>query len=95
MFVNILHFKVNENDGISSNELSMLEDNLYSKPIGLERFHIFKDKQKDNKFYLIEYWNSKDAMRSMEKSNRYLNLIKIHQLSTQNRYKKIECDVII
>lgn len=95
MFVNILHFKVNEKNGISSNELSMFEDNLYSKPQGLDRFHIFKDKKKDNKFYLIEYWNSKEAMDSMEKSAKYLNLNKIHQLSNKNSYKKIECDYII
>ena len=80
MFVNILHFKVNDKKGISSNELSMFEDNLYSKPTGLDRFHIFKDKQKDNNFYLIEYWNSKDAMDSMEKSGKYVNLNKIHKI---------------
>jgi len=95
MYVNILHFSVDNKNGISSNELSMFEDNLYSKPFGLDRFHIFKDKHKDNNFYLIEYWNSKDAMSSMEKSGKYNNLNKIHQISTKNRYKKIECDVII
>ena len=95
MYVNILTFKINENDGISSNELSMLEDNIMTKPKGLDRLHIFKDKKENNKFYLIEYWNSKELRDQMEKSSNYPGLSKIHQVSFESQYKKIECDVVI
>lgn len=95
MYVNILTFKINEKDGISSNELSMLDDNIMTKPNGLDRLHVFKDKKKKNKFYLIEYWNSKDQKDHMENSSDYPFLSKIHQTSVGNHYKKIECDVVI
>lgn len=95
MFVNILTFRINEKDGISSNELSMLDDNIMTKPDGLDRLHVFKDKKRKNKFYLIEYWNSKDLKDQMENSKGYPFLSKIHQMSGANHYKKIECDVVI
>ncbi len=95
MYVNILTFKINEKNGISSNELSMLEDNIMTKPKGLDRLHIFKDKKTENKFYLIEYWSSKDLRDQMEGSSGYPFLSKIHQSSVANNYKKIECDVVI
>ena len=95
MFVTILPFKVNEKDGISSNELSMFEDNIYTKPQGLDRFHIFKDKQTENKFYLIEYWKSKELKDEMEKSSKFPYLNKIHKISREKDYNKIECNVVI
>ncbi|MCD6544706.1 MAG: hypothetical protein J7K34_09380 [Flavobacteriaceae bacterium] len=95
MYVNILTFKINEKDGISSNELSMLDDNIMTKPKGLDRLHVFKDKKKKNKFYLIEYWTSKDFKDQMEKSSNHLFLNRIHQVSVGNQYKNIECDVVI
>ncbi len=93
MYVNILSFKVNKKGGISSNELSMFEGN--KKPTGLDRFHIFKDKKKENKFYLIEYWKSIIFKIKMENSSNYPYLNKIHQISNEKNYKKIECDVVI
>lgn len=95
MYVNILTFKINEKEGISSNELSMLEDNLTSKPKGLDRFHVFKDKKRENVFYLIEYWKSKDFKDKMEVSKKYCFFNKIHEISEVKRYNKIECDIVI
>jgi len=93
MYVNILSFKVNEKGGITSNELSMFEGN--QKPVGLDRFHIFKDKKKENNFYLIEYWKSILFKDQMENSSNYPHLNKIHKLSNEKNYKKIECDIVI
>ncbi len=95
MFVNILSFKVNKKDGITSNELSMFENNENTKPKGLDRYHIFKDKKKKNKFYLIEYWNSIQSKNNMEQSSNFPNLNKIHRIANEKNYKKIECDVVI
>ncbi len=95
MFVNILSFKVNKKGGITSNELSMFENNENTKPKGLDRYHIFKDKKKENKFYLIEYWNSIKSKKEMENSPNYPYLNKIHKMAIERNYNKIECDVII
>ena len=95
MFVNILSFKLNNKDGITSNELSMVEDNTSAKPDGLDRYHIFKDQKKKNKYYLIEYWNSIKSKNNMEHSSNYPYLNKIHRISSEKNYKKIECDVVI
>ncbi len=95
MYVNISTFKINEKGGISSNELSLLEDNLTTKPKGLDRFHVFKDKKEENIFYLIEYWKSKDLQVNMEVSKKYPIFNKIHKISKEKRFKKIECDIVI
>jgi len=95
MYVNILTFKINEKGGLSSNELSMLEYNLTTKPKGLDRFHIFKDNKEDDQFYLIEYWKSKGFQIDMEVSKKYPIFNKIHEISKDKRYNKIECDIVI
>jgi len=95
MYVNLLSFKINEKKGISSNELSMIENYTSVLPSGLDRFHIFKDKKKENKFYLIEYWNSKEAKEEMETSDKFEALSRIHKIAKKRHSKKIECDVII
>ena len=95
MYVNILSFKIDEKDGISGNELSMFDDNLTKKPKGLDRLHIFKDKVKENKFYLIEYWKSAEYKDRMESEDKTSVLSRIHKVSQDHRYKKIECDVVI
>ncbi|MEN8123926.1 MAG: hypothetical protein ABFR32_02265 [Bacteroidota bacterium] len=95
MYVNILTFIINEKEGLSSNELSMLEDNLTTKPKGMDRFHVFKDNKVENLFYLIEYWRSKDFQVNMEVSKRYPIFNKIHEISKELRFKKIECDIVI
>ncbi len=93
MFVNILTFKINEKKGITSNELSMFEDSI--KPEGLDQYHVFKDKKKENKFYLIEYWKSIQSKEKMESSTNYPYLNKIHKISGKKNYKRIECNVVI
>ncbi len=95
MYVNILSFEINEKGGLTSNDLSMFEDDVKRKPKGLDRFHIFKDKKEVNKFYLIEYWNSIQFKDIMERSQEFPYLNKLHRLSNQKNYKKIECDVVI
>jgi len=95
MYVNLLSFKINEKKGISSNELSMIENYTTILPEGLDRFHVFKDKKKENKFYLIEYWNSVQAKEQMENSDKFETLNRIHNIAKKRHSKKIECDVII
>lgn len=95
MYVNFLSFRINEKKGIKGNELSMIENYSSALPKGLDRFHIFKDKKKENKFYLIEYWDSKEAKEQMERSDRFESLNKIHSIAKKRHSKKIECDVII
>lgn len=95
MFVNILSFKTNEKGILNNNYLSMFEDNFKEKPKGLDRLHIFKDKKKTNKYYLIEYWESKDLKNEMESSDNFPYLNQLHRISNEKSFKKIECDVII
>ncbi len=95
MFVNILKFKLNEEKGISANELSMLEYQMQNTPEGLDRFHVFKDKKKDNKYYLIEYWKDKMAKDAMENSSKFSLLKKLHSLSKRKEASEIECDILI
>ncbi|MEN8186125.1 MAG: hypothetical protein ABFR05_03230 [Bacteroidota bacterium] len=95
MFVNILTFKTNEKGILNTNYLSMFEDNFKEKPKGLDRLHIFKDKKKTNKYYLIEYWKSKDMKDIMESSNNYPYLNRLHKISDEMSFKKIEGDVVI
>ncbi len=95
MYVNIITFRINEKNGISSNELSMFENYNMILPKGLDRFHVFKDKKKVNKFYLIEYWNSIEAKEEMENSGKFETLNHIHNIANKRSSEKIECDVII
>lgn len=95
MYVNLIRFKINDQEGIRSNDISLIEDNLSPLPQGLDRFHIFKDKEKTNRFYLIEYWESKEAMKAMETSDEFPLLNKIHRIGKIKPSKQRTFDVII
>ena len=95
MYVNILKFKIDQKNGITEDVLRMFEDDFTRKPKGLDRFHIFKDKKKTNRFYLIEYWDSIDSKVLMEQSEDFPLFSKIHSASSRKHKKAIEADVVI
>ena len=95
MYAHIVSFKVKEGEGISFVELQKFEELTEAKPAGLDHFHIFKDRNEENRFFLVEYWNSKKDKDKMESSKEY-HLFKEHRkIVIDKKYETYECDVII
>jgi len=95
MYVHIVSFKVKEGEEITFVELQKFEEKNEAKPAGLDHFHIFKDRNDVNRFFLIEYWNSKDVKDKMEETDNHQYFHKLRRLAIEKKYKTYECDLIV
>ena len=95
MYTHIVSFKVKKGEGISFIELQQFEEVTEAKPAGLDHFHIFKDRNEENRFFLVEYWNSKEDKNRMENSKEYQLFNEHRKLVIEKKYETFECDVII
>ncbi|RXP45162.1 hypothetical protein EC396_15835 [Lutibacter sp. HS1-25] len=95
MYTYIVSFKVKEGEGISFVELQNFEELTEAKPAGLDHFHIFKDRNEQDRFFLVEYWNSKEDRLKLEKSKEYRLFREHRKLVIDKKYETFECDVII
>ncbi len=95
MYAHIVSFKVKAGEGISFVELQKFEETTEAKPAGLDHFHIFKDKNEAFKYYLIEYWNSKQDKENMENSKEHQNFHELRDIVVEKKIDVFECDVVI
>jgi quinol monooxygenase YgiN len=95
MYTHIVSFKVKDGEEISFIELQQFEELTEAKPAGLDHFHIFKDRNEDNRFFLVEYWHSKEDKDKMESSKEHQLFHEHRKLIIDKKYDTYECDVII
>ena len=95
MYVHVVSFKVKEGEGITFVELLKFEELTEAKPAGLDHFHIFKDRNDENRYFLIEYWSSKEDKDKMEASKEYQLFREHRKLVIEKKYETYECDVVI
>jgi quinol monooxygenase YgiN len=95
MYVYIVSFKVKEGEDITFIELQKFEENNEATPAGLDHFHIFKDRINENKYFLIEYWNSKEDKDKMEETDDHKYFHKLRRLAIEKRYESFECDLVV
>jgi len=95
MYTHIVSFKVKEGEEVSFIELQKFEELTEAKPAGLDHFHIFKDRNEENRYFLIEYWNSKDDKDKMEASKEHHLFHEQRKLVIDKKYETYECDVVI
>ena len=95
MYTYIVSFKVKDGEGITFVELQKFEELTEAKPKGLDHFHIFKDRNVENKFFLVEYWKSKEDKDAMEKSKEHQLFHEHRNLVIEQKMDIFECDVII
>jgi len=95
MYVHIVSFKVKDGEEVTFVELQSFEELTEAKPAGLDHFHIFKDRNEDNRFFLVEYWASKDDKDKMEASKEHQLFHEHRKIIIEKKYETYECDVII
>jgi quinol monooxygenase YgiN len=95
MYAHIVSFKVKEGEGITFVELMQFEELTEAKPAGLDHFHIFRDRNEENRYFLVEYWKTKADKEKMEASKEYQLFREHRKLVIEKKYETYECDVII
>jgi quinol monooxygenase YgiN len=95
MYTYIVSFLVKNGEGISFVELQKFEELTGAKPAGLDHFHIFKDRNEENRYFLVEYWNSKEDRKKMESSKEYQLFREHRKLVIDKKFETYECDVVI
>ena len=95
MYVHIVSFKIKKGEEITFIELQKFEENIEAKPAGLDHFHIFKDRNKEDRYHLLEYWNSKADKDKLEESSDHKDFHELRKLAIEKRYETHECDLVI
>ena len=95
MYVNIVSFKIKVGEDITFIELQKFEEKYKATPAGLDHFHIFKDRNHDETYFLVEYWNSKEDRDRMEKSDEHKHFHELRKMAIEKKYETYECDVVI
>ena len=95
MYTHIVSFQVKNGEEVTFVELQKFEELTEAKPAGLDHFHIFKDRNEENRYFLVEYWNSKEDRVKMENSKEY-HLFRAHRnLVVDKKFESYEFDVVI
>ena len=89
MYTHIVSFKVKEGEGITFVELQKFEELTEAKPAGLDHFHIFKDRNEENRYFLVEYWNSKEDKDKMEDSKNIIFFMNIENWLLSKNIKRM------
>lgn len=95
MYTYIVSFKVKDGEGITFVELQKFEELTEAKPAGLDHFHIFKDRNEENHYFLVEYWISIEDRVRMEKSKEHYLFKEHRELIIDKKYETYECDVVV
>jgi len=95
MYVHVVSFKVKDGEEITFVELQKFEENNEAKPAGLDHFHIFKDRNDKSRFFLLEYWNSKEDKDKMEQTEDHKYFHNLRTLAIEKKYETYECDLVV
>ncbi len=95
MYVHIVSFKIKEGEEQTFIEMQKFEELVDGKPNGLDHFHIFKDRNNKNRFFLIEYWTDKESKDALEQSTDHQHFHALRKLAIEQKYNSYECDLIV
>ena len=95
MFVNIVSFVIKPDSDITFLEMQKFEEATDAKPAGLIRYHIFKDRSAEHKYWLLEYWESKEDKEKLEKTAIHKKFHELRAPILEEKPEFFECDVIV
>ena len=95
MYVHIVSFKIREGEDTTFIELQKFEEKYEAKPAGLDHFHIFKDRNQENVYFLVEYWKTKEDKDKLERSEEHKHFHDMRKFAIEKKYDGHECDVIV
>lgn len=95
MYVHIVSFKIKEGEEITFVEIQKFQEINESKPAGLDHYHIYKDRKDPLRFFLVEYWNSKEDKDELEESEDHKYFHQLRRLAIDKKYETIECDLVV
>ena len=95
MYVNVVSFKAKEGDDITFLEMQKFEENVEGKPAGLDHFHILKDKNNKNLYYLLEYWENKAAKEKLEATESHKAFHALRKPLIEKKEEVFECDLLV
>lgn len=95
MFVKINEYLILKNEEKTFVEMIKLEQKMNAYPAGLDNYHLFKDKNEERKFWLVEYWLSEEDYLKYQKldSHKYFKDLLKGVLETP--YSQHFCGIVI
>jgi len=95
MYVHVVSFKIKEGENHTFVEIQKFEESTQGKPAGLDHFHIFKDRNDEHRYFLVEYWKDKASKDALENTEEHKHFHELRNLAIERKYESYECDVIV
>lgn len=95
MYVNIVSFVIKPHSESTFVEMQKFEENTDAKPSGLIRYHIFKDRNAKDKYWLLEYWESKEDKDKLEMTELHKKFHELRAPVLEEKPEFFECDVVV
>ncbi len=95
MYVHVAVFTIKEGDDITFIEMQKFEEIQDAKKNGLDHFHILRDRTNPHKYWLLEYWETKDARDKYEELPIHKEFHKNRAPIMDGERQSYECDLLV
>jgi heme-degrading monooxygenase HmoA len=95
MFVKINEYLILENEERTFVEMIKLEQKMNAVPAGLDHYHLFKDKDKDRKYWLVEFWLKEEDYLNYQKLDSHKYFLDLLKGVLEIRHEQHFCEIVI
>ena len=95
MFVKINEYLILENEEKTFVEMIKLEQKMNAVPAGLDHYNMFRDKNEDRKYWLVEFWLTEEDYLNYQKLDSHRYFLDLLKGVLQNRYEQHFCEIVL
>ena len=95
MFVKINEYLILENEEKTFVEMIKLEQKMNAIPAGLDHYHLFKDKNEDRKFWLVEFWLHEKDYHDYQKLDSHKYFLDLLKGVLESKHEQHFCETVI
>lgn len=95
MFVKINEYKVLENEERTFVKMIKLEQKMNAAGCGLDSYHLFKDRNSERKYWLIEYWVSEEDYKVYQSLDSHKYFRELLKGVLERKYNQHIMDIVL
>ncbi|MEZ4907898.1 MAG: hypothetical protein R2771_09750 [Saprospiraceae bacterium] len=94
MFVKLNEYLVLENEERTFIKMIKLEQKMNASGCGLDSYHLFKDRDIERKYWLVEYWISEDDYHLYQTLDSHKYFLELLKGVLERKHSQHFCDII-
>ncbi|MBK7094674.1 MAG: antibiotic biosynthesis monooxygenase [Saprospiraceae bacterium] len=95
MFVKLNEYLVQENEERTFVKMIKLEQKMNAAGCGLDSYHLFKDREAERKYWLVEYWISEDDYKLYQTLDSHKFFLELLKGVLERKHNQHFCDIVL